>query len=138
MSHDGKRLKKYAKKGLARGFHNYDGATGYGAAVQTKKGAVYYTSQYSSPDKRLGVHAEIACIVSAFMHGDTEITALGLISPKFKTSPCVPCGACRQFIGEFAKKYAWDIKIMSFASESDTVRTFTIDDLIPQMWASSP
>lgn len=129
-------LKHFAQQGLSRAFHTYDGATAYGAAVRTKSGTIYYTSQYSSPDKRLGIHAEIAAIVSAFMHGEKDITHLSLLSPKFKEVPCVSCGACRQFIGEFAKKLRWDLKVHCFASESDQVLSFTADELIPHLWAS--
>lgn len=129
-------LKRWAIHGLERGFHNYDGATAYGVAVRTRNNTVYYTSQYSSPDRRLGIHAEVAGIVSAFMHGEQDIVYLGLVSPKFKTNPCLPCGACRQFIAEFSKKLNWNIRIVSFASESETCLQYPIEDLIPHLWVS--
>jgi cytidine deaminase len=129
-------LRDYTRKGITRGFHTYDGATTYGVALFTKKKTVYYTAQYSSPDKRLGVHAEAAALVSAFMRGDRDITHLGIMSPKFKDTTCAPCGSCRQFIGEFSKKFNWNLEILSFAHDTDTTQHFSVDDLIPHMWAS--
>ena len=60
-------LKKYALKGLELAFTTYQGASSYGAAVLTESGKIFYSGQYSSPDKRLMVHAEMGAILAALM-----------------------------------------------------------------------
>ncbi|HRZ30177.1 MAG TPA: hypothetical protein P5274_00685 [Candidatus Paceibacterota bacterium] len=129
-------LKEYAIKGLERNFPTSEGTSGYGTAVITKSGRLYYGGQYSSFDERLGLHSEMNVIISALMNKDDEITHLGLVSTKYTDSPCFPCGGCRQFLGELSTKFNWDLKILCFAKETDNLIQRTISDLLPDLWTS--
>jgi cytidine deaminase len=124
-------LRKYSIKGITRNFPNYDSASGYGAAVITKNNNLYFSGQYSSPDNRLGVHAEAAAILSAVMNKDPEILYLGVVSSKFKDKSCAMCGSCRQFLVEHANKTSSKVQIYSFAKEKSEFKTYDLESYLP-------
>ena len=129
-------LRVHARQGLALAFPTYVGASSYGAAVITGSGTIYFGGQYSAPEKRLNIHAEMSAILAALMEGETVITHLGLISDKFASEPCNLCGCCRQFIAELSKKFGWDTSIYCFAKDTRDYVTYTIDALLPYAWSS--
>ncbi len=129
-------LKQYALEGLLRNFPTYDSASGYGAAIVTKKGEVYFGGQYSSLEKRTGLHAEMAVVAGALMSGLTDITHLGLVSSKFKDEPCTMCGCCRQFLAELSEKQGWKLKLLCFAKDTPDYRLMNITELLPEKWSS--
>jgi len=130
-------LKKYATLGIQRNFPTYDSATGYGTAVLTNKSNIYFSGQYSSFDKRLNLHSEMAASLSVLMSGKKEkITHLGLVSSKFKEEPCEICGCCSQFLLELIKRCDFDIKFVCFAKDNDMHNEYLINDLISSQWAS--
>ncbi len=130
-------LRRYAREGIQRNFPLYDGASGYGAAVMTASGTIFCAGQYSSPDNRLGLHAEMVAMIAAFMHGETEIVALGVMSSKHTEAPCDMCGMCRQFFSEMAVRFRMNAEIFCFASENDMVRRYHIDDYLPSAWTAT-
>ena len=123
-------LRDAALAGCTRNFPVRDGASGYGAAVLTKDGTIYFGGQYSDPSQRLGVHAEMAVLISALADGAKEITHLGIVSSKFKDIPCSPCGSCRQFIAELGGSPM----VYLFASGNETFETYSIEDLLPRQY----
>ena len=129
-------LKKYALKGLSHAFPTYEGASSYGASVLTSNKRIYFSGQYSAPDKRLNVHAEMAAITGALMESERSITHLGLVSDKFEREPCAVCGCCRQFILELSRKFGWNMIIYCFAKNTPTHKIYTIDKLLPYSWSS--
>src|SRR3989344_828122 len=129
-------LKPYAIQGLDRNFPLYDGASGYGTAVATKNGKVYFGGQYSSPDKRLGLHSEVTSILSALMDKNHEITDIGIVSSKYPDSPCDMCGICRQFISEICAKFDISPKLHCFSKDTDEYRTYKIKEYLPSSWTS--
>ncbi len=129
-------LKKYAIEGVARNFPMYDSASGYGTAILTKNGTIYFGGQYTSPDHRNGYHSEISVIMSAIMDGNTEITHLGLVSTKFADEPCDCCGICRQFIAEISARYNLDIKIINFAKDKNIKKENNINTYLPSQWTN--
>jgi cytidine deaminase len=129
-------LKRCAIEGIARNFPLYDSASGYGAAVMTSSGKIFFSGQYSSPDKRLGVHAEMNAILCAMMAGETEVVRLGVVSSKFTEEPCQMCGCCRQFLAEMCAKWNIDPEIHCFASESDALVMWKVSDYLPATWTS--
>lgn len=129
-------LRKYALQGVKRNFPLYESASGYGAAIYTKSGEIYFGGQYSSPDKRLGLHSEMTVFLSTLMDNATDITHIGLVSTKYKDTPCNMCGACRQFISDMSAKFKFDAQLHCFAYETGKELVHTIDHYLPYAWTS--
>jgi len=129
-------LKRYAILGIERNFPTHDSASGYGAAVATKSGMLYFGGQYSSFEKRSGLHAEMAVVTAALMDGATDFTAIGIVSTKHTDVPCTPCGCCRQFMAELFRKYDSNPRIYCFAKENDAFREYGMEKLLPDAWES--
>lgn len=131
-------LRIYALEGSKRNFPTRVGASGYGAAVLAADGTIYFGGQYSTFEKRLGVHAEMGVLLNALMSGAERITHIGIASSKFPETPVSPCGACRQFIAEVCALYGFAPTIVCFASESDRSDAFSGAELLPVQWTSTP
>lgn len=129
-------LKKYALLGIDKNLPRYDSASGYGSAVLTKSGKIYFSGQYSSFDKRLNVHSEMAAVISALMEKDTDITHIGLVSTKYKNEPTQMCGCCRQFLSEMINRFGMNIEIFLFAKDGDSYEKRSIEDYLPDNWSS--
>jgi cytidine deaminase len=71
-----------------------------GAAVQGKSGAVFVGSNVENVSYGLTICAEQIAIGSAVAAGEREFAAIAVVADT--TDPIVPCGACRQFLAEFA------------------------------------
>src|SRR5438552_18365563 len=71
-----------------------------GAAVQSKAGTVFIGSNIENISYGLTVCAERIAIGSAVAAGEREFVAIAVVADTFE--PIVPCGACRQFLAEFA------------------------------------
>jgi len=130
------RLKKYALWGLERNFPSYNSASGYGTALATKTGKIYFGGQYSSPDKSLSLHSEVTTILSALANRENKITHIGIVSTKHLDSPCDMCGICRQFISEMASKLKISPKLYCFAKDTDEYRSYSIEEYLPSSWTS--
>ena len=71
-----------------------------GAAVQCKSGAVFVGSNIENISYGLTICAERIAIGSAVAAGQREFVAIAVVADT--TEPIAPCGACRQFLAEFA------------------------------------
>ena len=71
-----------------------------GAAVQCKSGAVFVGSNIENISYGLTICAERIAIGSAVAAGEREFVAIAVVADT--SEPIVPCGACRQFLAEFA------------------------------------
>ena len=71
-----------------------------GAAVQCKSGAVFVGSNVENISYGLTICAERIAIASAVAAGEREFVAIAVVADT--SEPIVPCGACRQFLAEFA------------------------------------
>jgi cytidine deaminase len=71
-----------------------------GAAVQCKSGNVFLGSNIENISYGLTICAERIAIGSAVAAGEREFVAIAVVADT--TEPIVPCGACRQFLAEFA------------------------------------
>jgi cytidine deaminase len=129
-------LRNAAIAGITRNFPTYNSASGYGAAVRTTGGDIYFGGQYSAFDQRLGIHAEMAVLTHAFLDGATGFTHLSLASTKFQDSPASPCGCCRQFIAESARATDSNPQIHLFASETDAAAVYILEELLPVQWTN--
>lgn len=129
-------LKRCALLGSERTFPTGDSASGYGAAVAAKSGMLYFGGQYSSFEKRNGLHAEMAVITVALMDGAIDITHVGIASTKHRDIPCTPCGCCRQFMTEIFRKYDSNPRVYCFAKENDASKEYSVEELLPDVWTS--
>ena len=75
-----------------------------GAAILTQGGKIHSGSNIENASYGLSICAERnAATTMAFADpGDRQIELVAVFSPD--TSPCFPCGACRQFLREFGCK----------------------------------
>jgi cytidine deaminase len=71
-----------------------------GAAVQCKSGAVFVGSNIENISYGLTICAERIAVGSAIAAGEREFAAIAVVADTIE--PIVPCGACRQFLAEFA------------------------------------
>ena len=71
-----------------------------GAAVQCRSGAIYVGTNIENISYGLTICAERIAIGSAIAAGEREFVAIAVVADTFE--PIVPCGACRQFLAEFA------------------------------------
>jgi cytidine deaminase len=73
-----------------------------GAAVQCKSGAVFVGSNVENISYGLTICAERIAVASAVAAGEREFVAIAVVADT--SEPIVPCGACRQFLAEFASE----------------------------------
>jgi cytidine deaminase len=71
-----------------------------GAAVQCKAGTVFIGSNIENISYGLTVCAERVAIGSAIAAGERDFVAIAVVADTLE--PIAPCGACRQFLAEFA------------------------------------
>src|SRR6267143_4399034 len=71
-----------------------------GAAVQCKSGNVFVGSNIENISYGLTICAERIAIATAVAAGEREFVAIAVVADTSET--IVPCGACRQFLAEFA------------------------------------
>ena len=71
-----------------------------GAALQCHSGAIYVGTNIENISYGLTVCAERIAIGSAVAAGEREFVAIAVVADTVE--PIVPCGACRQFLAEFA------------------------------------
>jgi len=81
-----------------QGYVPYSGFA-VGAAVQCKSGAVFVGSNIEDI-YGLTICAERIATASAVAAGEREFVAIAVVADT--SEPIVPCGACRQFLAEFA------------------------------------
>lgn len=129
-------LKSYAIQGLDKNFPLYDSASGYATSVLTANNKIFFAGQYSSPDKRLGLHSEVNVVLAALMNNEASITHLGLVSTKYSDSPCNMCGNCRQFLSEIISRYKLSPTIYLFAKDTDEYNECDINNYLPSSWTS--
>lgn len=130
-----KNLKSYAILGLQKNFPLYDSASGYATAVIADE-EIFFAGQYSSPDKRLGLHSEVNAVLSSLMSKNKKITHIGLVSTKYTDSPCNMCGNCRQFIYEIFSKFNLNPKLYLFSKDTNDFDVYLIKDYLPAAWTS--
>lgn len=130
------KLRSLATLGMEHHFLSEENGSRYGCAIATKSGALYACGAYGSPDKRLGLHAEMATIASAIADGARDITHIAIIATKYPDAPCPVCGHCRQVLVELLGKIGGNPQIISLASESDAYEIYSLEELLPHQWKS--
>lgn len=98
-----------------------------GACIEYESGNYYSGCNVENSSYGLSLCAERNTMSSAIAQGEnSRILKIAIYSPK--SVKCFPCGACRQWIQEFAKGYNAEVIL---EDESGNCCSFFINDLLP-------
>lgn len=98
-----------------------------GACVLFESGQEYVGCNIENASYGLSLCAERNAISTAIANGETSrLIKVAIFSPK--SSKCFPCGACRQWIQEFAKGYNTEIIL---EDENGNCCSYYIDEILP-------
>ena len=105
-----------------------------GAAVLAEDGEIYGGCNVESWVSGLGICAERCAINHAVLHGSRKINEVAILVDAESQCEPRPCGACLQYIYDFAKNPK--IKIVTAKVEKDrilfeTVKVKTLRELLP-------
>jgi cytidine deaminase len=100
-----------------------------GAAVRTREGKVFTGSNVESSSYGLTLCAERLAICIAIHEGETDITEIAVVADTAGAPG--PCGACRQFMYDFAPEATVFMENLSGAT-----REAGVGELIP--WGFGP
>jgi len=105
-----------------------------GAAVFGRDGQIYEGCNIESWVSGLGICAERCAIDNAILHGNRKIQEVAIIMDADSHSEPRPCGACLQYIYDFAENPK--IKIVMAKAEKgrisfETVKVKTLEELLP-------
>jgi cytidine deaminase len=98
---------------------------GVGAAVRAASGKVYTGSNVEVSSYGLTICAEQLAICIALHEGETELVAIGIVA-ETEGAPG-PCGACRQFMYDFAPEAS-----VVMANLEGKERTTSVRELLPE------
>jgi len=104
-----------------------------GAAVLAHDDKIYEGCNVESEVAGLGVCAERSAIDHAVIHGNRKIKAVGVVADHPSIETLMPCGACRQYIREFADGDIWIVIAMAksgFIQKSTKLKR-RIGELLP-------
>ncbi len=105
-----------------------------GSAVLAEDGKTYEGCNIESWISGIGICAERCAINHAVLHGNRRIREIAIVMDADSQSEPRPCGACLQYIYDFAEKSK--IKIVMAKAEKnrilfETVKVKTVEDLLP-------
>ncbi len=95
-----------------------------GAAVLTRTGKIFTGANVENASYGLTNCAERTAVFAAVAAGERRITAVAVYTPT--RQPTLPCGACRQVIGEFGPRAA----VVCACASRERIET-TLDQLLP-------
>jgi cytidine deaminase len=105
-----------------------------GAAVLAEDGKIYEGCNVESWVSGLGTCAERCAINHAILHGNRKIEKVAVVIDANNRSEPKPCGACLQYIYDFAKSSQIEI-VMAKARNGqvlfETVKVKTLKELLP-------
>jgi cytidine deaminase len=106
--------------------HSYSPYSHYpvGAALQTRDGRTFVGTNVEDASW-LTICAERAAICAAVAAGSREIAAIVVVTAS--SPPAAPCGACRQYLAEFADDSVPIVLINDRGERRDT----TVGELLP-------
>ena len=104
-----------------------------GAAVLADDDKIYEGCNVESEVAGLGVCAERSAIDHSVIHGNRKIKAVGVVADHPSIESLTPCGACRQYIKEFADGDIWIVMAMakSGSIQKNTKLRRKISELLP-------
>ena len=95
-----------------------------GAAILTKSGKVFTGCNVENRSFRLTICAEQSAVAAAVSAGEKEFAKIAVVTDL--TKPAMPCGACRQTLGEFNS----DLEVIT-ANLEGAKETTTLAELLP-------
>ena len=120
-------LLEYAKEASKKSYSPYSKFP-VGACVLYESGKIYQGCNVENASYGLTLCAERNAMSSAIVKGETsKITAIAIYSPKQKR--CLPCGACRQWLSEFAKNEK-ETKII-LEDINDEILVLSLEEIFP-------
>ncbi len=108
---------------------------GVGASVLAQDGKVYSGCNVESWISGLGICAERCAIHHAVLHGNKKIREVAVVADVKNKSEIKPCGACLQYIADFAETP--EIKIVTAKADGDkilfeTVKVKMLKEMLPE------
>ncbi len=104
-----------------------------GAALLCADGQIYTGANVENASYGGAICAERVAITSAVTHGHREFKAIAIVGAPCGQAPiesCLPCGFCRQVMGEFCSS---DFEIV--LADGDGVKVFTLGELLPHSFS---
>lgn len=95
-----------------------------GAALLTKSGQIFLGTNIENASYGLALCAERTAIFKAVSEGEKEFEKMAVVCAC--DEGCLPCGACRQVIAEFAPEL-----YMILGNGSDSFEITSLDKLLP-------
>lgn len=95
-----------------------------GAALMTADGRIYLGCNVENGAFTPTCCAERVAFFSAISDGARDFFAIAVVG---NTSPCMPCGVCRQVMSEFCRK---DFEIV-FEGDGGKAESLTLGELLP-------
>lgn len=96
-----------------------------GAAIRTLDGKIFSGCNVENASYGLTICAERTAICTAISLGYRSFEQMVIVANS--SPPCPPCGACRQFLYEFAPELK--IWVMNLTGE---MKSFSLKDLLPE------
>ena len=132
LGEDEKKLMQVAVHGMKNAFVLWGFRVG--AAALGEDGKIYEGCNVESWVSGLGTCAERCAINHAVLHGNRKVREVALVMDVGNKNEPRPCGACLQYINDFAETSK--IKIITAKAEKgkvllDTVEVMTLEDLLP-------
>lgn len=100
-----------------------------GAAIRETNGAIYSGCNVENASYGLTLCAERVAICTAVAAGKQTFTQMVIVADS--VTPCPPCGACRQFLFEFAPSL--ELWITNLSGET---KFYRLCDLLPDAFGS--
>lgn len=106
-----------------------------GASVLAEDGKIYSGCNVESWISGLGICAERCAINHAVLHGNKKIKGIAIVTDSKTESETKPCGACLQYIFDFAENPEIKIFMAKVDGEKvlfETLKVKTLNDLLPE------
>jgi cytidine deaminase len=129
LSFDADKLLTAARQARANAYAPYSGFA-VGAALLDVEGRIHTGANVENASYSLTTCAERTALGSAISQGVRDFVAIAVAGPE-SGDPCVPCGACRQVLHEFAP----DLRVIVGAPEG--TRTLELSALLPDSFSAS-
>lgn len=97
-----------------------------GACVQSEDGRLFSAANVENAAYAVGTCAETNAISQMVNHGYRHITAILIVSDS--ATPAFPCGACRQYLNEFAEPTT----PVFISNNLGEIQEYTAGDLLPR------
>lgn len=109
-----------------RAYHPYSDFA-VGAALECADGSVFTGCNIENASYSLTICAERTAAAKAVSEGHRQFTRIAVAGSG--ADPCIPCGACLQFLAEFCE----DMEIICVNSSGD-FQTYRLSELLPHVF----